>query len=87
VSTSTWIITSASDPYLSIRADPPTPTCSGAAGRRGWTRPGRIQDVVAALEAGGDEYPTKPVDHAALIARVKSMLRIKSLHDTVQEQT
>jgi class 3 adenylate cyclase len=45
------------------------------------------KDVVAALEAGGDEYLTKPVDHAALIARVKSMLRIKSLHDTVQEQT
>jgi adenylate cyclase len=45
------------------------------------------KDVVAALDAGGDEYLTKPVDHAALIARVKSMLRIKSLHDTVQAQT
>ena len=44
------------------------------------------RDVVAALDAGGDEYLTKPVDHAALIARVKSMLRIKSLHDTVQAQ-
>ena len=41
------------------------------------------KDVVAGLEAGGDEYLTKPVDHAALLARVKSMLRIKSLHDTV----
>ncbi|MEO8005761.1 MAG: response regulator [Betaproteobacteria bacterium] len=41
-------------------------------------------DVVAALEAGGDEFLTKPVDKAALMARVKSMLRIKSLHDTVQ---
>jgi adenylate cyclase len=44
------------------------------------------KDVVAALEAGGDEYLTKPVDHASLVARVKSMLRIKSLHDKVQEQ-
>ncbi len=44
------------------------------------------KDVVAALEAGGDEYLTKPVDHASLVARVKSMLRIKSLHDQVQEQ-
>jgi adenylate cyclase len=44
------------------------------------------RDVVAALEAGGDEYLTKPVDHAALGARVKSMLRIKELQDTVQGQ-
>src|SRR5438309_4705786 len=42
------------------------------------------KDVVAGLEAGGDEYLAKPVDQAALVARVKSMLRIKSLHDTVQ---
>jgi adenylate cyclase len=44
------------------------------------------RDVVAGLEAGGDEYLTKPVDQAALVARVKSMLRMKALHDTVQEQ-
>jgi adenylate cyclase len=45
------------------------------------------RDVVAGLEAGGDEYLTKPVDQAALVARVKSMLRIKHLHDTAQELT
>ena len=45
------------------------------------------KDVVAGLEAGGDEYLTKPVDHTALVARVKSMLRIKELHDTVLEQS
>ena len=44
------------------------------------------RDVVAGLEAGADEYLTKPVDHAALVARVKSMLRTKALHDTVQAQ-
>jgi len=44
------------------------------------------KDVVAGLEAGADEYLTKPVDQAALVARVKSMLRIKALHDTAQEQ-
>jgi class 3 adenylate cyclase len=44
------------------------------------------KDIVAGLEAGGDEYLTKPVDQAALVARVKSMLRIKGLHDTGQEQ-
>jgi adenylate cyclase len=43
-------------------------------------------DVVAGLDAGGDDYLTKPVDQAALLARVRSMLRIKELHDTVQLQ-
>src|SRR6202045_2272947 len=43
-------------------------------------------DVIAGLESGGDDYLTKPVDHAALSARVRAMLRIKSLHDTVQAQ-
>jgi adenylate cyclase len=43
-------------------------------------------DVIAGLESGGDDYLTKPVDHAALSARVRAMLRIKALHDTVQGQ-
>ena len=45
------------------------------------------QDIVAGLEAGAEEYLTKPLDHAALMARVKSMLRIKELHDEVQAQS
>jgi serine phosphatase RsbU (regulator of sigma subunit) len=45
------------------------------------------QDIVAGLDAGGDEYLTKPVDHRSLVSRVKSMLRIKELHDQVQEQS
>ena len=44
------------------------------------------KDVVAGLEAGADEYLTKPVDQAALAARVKSMLRIKELTDEVRAQ-
>ena len=44
------------------------------------------KDVIAGLESGGDDYLTKPVDHAALSARVRAMLRIKTLHDTVQAQ-
>jgi adenylate cyclase len=43
-------------------------------------------DVIGGLESGGDDYLTKPVDHAALSARVRAMLRIKTLHDTVQHQ-
>jgi class 3 adenylate cyclase len=43
-------------------------------------------DIVDGLEAGADDYLTKPFDHAALVARVRSMLRMKSLHDTVQRQ-
>ncbi len=42
------------------------------------------KDVIAGFEAGGDEYLTKPVDQAALAARVRSMLRTKRLHDTVE---
>ena len=44
------------------------------------------KDVVAGLEAGADEYLTKPLDQAALVARVKSMLRVKELTDRVGEQ-
>jgi class 3 adenylate cyclase len=44
------------------------------------------KDIVAGLDAGADEYLTKPIDQAGLVARVKSMLRIKALHDTVREQ-
>ena len=29
------------------------------------------KDVVAGLDAGGDEYLTKPIDQAALVARVQ----------------
>jgi class 3 adenylate cyclase len=44
------------------------------------------KDVVAGLEAGADEYLTKPLDQLALVARVKSVLRLKELHDKVQAQ-
>jgi class 3 adenylate cyclase len=44
------------------------------------------KDIVAGLNAGADEYLTKPIDQAALVARVHSMLRIKELHDQVQAQ-
>ena len=42
------------------------------------------KDVVMGLAAGGDDYLSKPIDHGALVARVRAMLRIKALHDEVQ---
>jgi adenylate cyclase len=44
------------------------------------------RDVVQGLEAGADEYLTKPIDQTALVARVKSVLRLKELHDKVSSQ-
>jgi class 3 adenylate cyclase/CheY-like chemotaxis protein len=44
------------------------------------------KDVVIGLEAGADEYLTKPIDQVALVARVKSVLRLKELHDQVRAQ-
>jgi adenylate cyclase len=44
------------------------------------------RDVVTGLEAGADEYLTKPIDQSALVARVRSVLRLKELHDKVQGQ-
>jgi DNA-binding response OmpR family regulator len=35
-------------------------------------------DVVEGLDAGADEYLTKPVDQKALVARVKALLRLKA---------
>jgi class 3 adenylate cyclase len=43
------------------------------------------RDVVEGLDAGGDDFLAKPFEHAALLARVRSMLRQKRLHDQVQE--
>lgn len=50
------------------------------------TAMGETREVVHGLDAGADDYLIKPVDHGALLARVRAMLRIKSLHDTVVKQ-
>jgi class 3 adenylate cyclase/CheY-like chemotaxis protein len=43
-----------------------------------------VDDVVAGLDAGADDYLTKPFDHATLVARVRSLLRIKTLYDELE---
>jgi len=41
---------------------------------------------VEGLEAGADDYITKPIDFAELKARVRSMLRIKRLQEALEER-
>ena len=45
-----------------------------------------VHSVSEALDAGGDDYLTKPFDGAALLARTRSALRQKALHDLVRTQ-
>jgi len=43
------------------------------------------EDRVRALEAGCDDFISKPFNKHELLARVRSLLRIKALHDEVDE--
>jgi adenylate cyclase len=43
-------------------------------------------EKLAAIEAGADDFVTKPFDQAELLARVRSLLRIKRYHDTIEAQ-
>ncbi len=44
------------------------------------------QDRVRGLEAGADDFLTKPIDKHELLARVRSLMRIKRLYETVESQ-
>ena len=44
------------------------------------------EDKVEGLEAGADDYITKPIDFAELKARLRSMLRIKRLQEALEER-
>src|SRR5260370_14417282 len=41
------------------------------------------KDRVLALEAGADDFMTKPVDRVELVARVRSALRVKAVYDNL----
>ena len=45
------------------------------------------QEKRHALEAGADDFVSKPFDQAELVARVASLARIKRYHDTIEQQS
>ncbi len=44
------------------------------------------EERVKGIEAGADDFLTKPINQSELLARVRSLLRIKELYDQVQTQ-
>jgi DNA-binding response OmpR family regulator len=49
------------------------------------TAKGSQEDKVRGLDAGADDYVVKPFDSFELLARVRSMARLKQMHDSLEE--
>jgi signal transduction histidine kinase len=45
-----------------------------------------MEDKVKGLELGADDFLTKPINRSELLAKVRSLLRVKSLQDEVESQ-
>src|SRR5688572_17696892 len=45
------------------------------------------QDKIDAIDSGADDFVFKPFDRQELLARIRSLLRIKSYHDTIEQQS
>ena len=45
-----------------------------------------VKDRVRALDAGADDFLTKPVDKVELLARVKASLKVKSYYDEIKDR-
>ncbi len=45
-----------------------------------------IEDKIKGIEAGADDFISKPFNKTELMARVRSLLRIKSLHDELENK-
>jgi adenylate cyclase len=44
------------------------------------------EQKIRAIESGADDFVSKPFDQAELLARVRSLVRVKRYHDTIEHQ-
>lgn len=51
------------------------------------TAKGDVKDRVRGLQAGADDYITKPAPHQEVLARVESGIRVRTLHKEIQQLT